>query len=371
MTPEQTSKPLANFFIHSDAAKLVGLAAGFVGFFAVIVTLYQIQVDLRDRNDERVARTEERIARATEQVMARASGNTGKGRSLSILIRAGGILDYADLSCRTLGNFDVTNNVCIDPPQFTNFDLLSDDVTPQPEYDMRGINFSATIIASSVIEDTDITQGNFENTVFDTNRIEGSYFYGRFAGSTFRDSEIVNTFILPTTVEEWPTLENVNVSGTTIPWIESLSDEELSQLYFWADMPPLRAPYVVSGVIEGVGKEMTPEDDRQRFHEIIVRPGNGDDTRRKVSLMEDYTVAKDDILSKMNICLPPTIVSGDGIVVAPSRIRTMFDRNNDLHCEQTTLAEAKSNYPKSYQPLQAHITDRRQPSAFTGLIDEE
>lgn len=103
-----------------------------LGVWAIALTIFAFWGEMVVRREERQARTEEaefrrlaQIATAWEVLLTRAGGDIGKGNALNTLIAAGHEIQYTDLSCEAIGEFE--DGVCVNPPQFNNVVLGDGD----------------------------------------------------------------------------------------------------------------------------------------------------------------------------------------------------------------------------------------------------
>ncbi|WP_137933685.1 hypothetical protein [Mesorhizobium comanense] len=313
--PNDTARSLADRYVRSDQAQLLGALVAIVGFVAVAMTLYQIRVDLADRGAERAVRRDEAIARAWDRLLGQAAGNTGKGDALSTLFREGivlngGIDDFGvpaalDLSCQTIGNWDAQAGRCRKPAIIAgaNFQARPGDV-PLIALDLAGNQMNGLTLAFASLS------GDFTGTGLDGLNAANARLDGHFKGAAISNADIVNTDfdIGYATPDDLPGLYGVNVSGSRMSWLEGLGFK-LQQLSFWADWPPTKGKL-------GQGT-----------------PGFADA-----------------ILDQMRICKPPLDANGKPVPRA-ERQPMYAGRGKPADCVAVSAAQARQLYPQAYAAL--------------------
>jgi hypothetical protein len=165
-----------------------------------------------------------------------------------------------------------------------------------------------------VLENVEL-KANFFGAALSGIDARGAVLAGDFRRATIADSDIVSTRF-DMKPDHRPTLKGVNISGSTIPWLDMLQPAELSELYFWADWPP-------------------------RLDEVNVDPDKPD------------LNFSGDLLDKMNICAPPI---GDDRQIISIAERVGLQALDTL-CEKMTAEDATVRYPKVYAPEETGYSD--------------
>lgn len=317
---ERTCRPIVEFFDKSFVYRLLGIIIAIIGIPGAIVGLWQLSSEFLPsyREEQRQGA----VDRAREVLLRRGAGETGKGKALQTLFDNGGSLDDLDLSCQALGTWNSDQGRCVARVKFEPFTLggqqmilirrlnLADaeikhitiDPMPGGYVELSDINLENAAVSMFEGDGVKIT-GKFDSGWFEAMRLTRSIVQGSFDGATIQFANFSRSSIEIT--GKPMVFRFVDVSWADVPLLADLSDGDLSDIFAWADMPPLRT-------IRG-----SPEPYSR------------------------------DVLSKIQLCAPP--LDGNGRTVARDKRATGL-ADVSWGCQAITLDEAMRRFPDAYGP---------------------
>jgi hypothetical protein len=257
----ETAKAIARPGLHElrikiEASAIVYFAAGILSLLATIATIataVQLYWAFKDRDAELLSQREEQIERSWTHLMAKMGGHTGKGASLSLLLKNGVPLLGVTLSCKSIGEWDTTKDKCVMPP------ILFDVVIP-PISDHEMLLIRGEIRGLPIQVNTPYIQGLvIHNLIMGKNLIDGRFagnkaYLADLSGSTIKYGAAPNMYYdcdLTDAHLSWSgnsffscnfsgARETLRESGDAIP-------QHGSNNWYWADRPPMErlrvAPY--------------------------------------------------------------------------------------------------------------------------------
>ena len=300
--PDRVAKVFNRTFVDTPQAKMAAAVAAAGAFLIGILTVFQIVEDLGSIKQNQKIQREEAIARAVERLFRPASGRIFRGDALSFVVGQRQMIVGLDLSCKQIGAWDEAAGTCVRRQVFENVRIDGRAVDPDRAHpDAAGFkqaiishvsfadaHFIDAFVANTGFYDADLSRALFMNFV-----ISGAFVSGDLTGAQFNSGRIIDTEFFPAEPEEAPSFSDVNVSGSSIPWLASLSSDALAELTFWADWPPRTGEWDTAPIPREVLAAMTiclpPVDGRGRIvpreHRADLRQG-ANDCRDIVSLDE-------------------------------------------------------------------------------------
>ncbi|MBX9457332.1 MAG: hypothetical protein KL863_15690 [Rhizobium sp.] len=312
---------------------------------------------------------EERIERAWDRLLQQLPGNSGKAKSLTLLIGEGENIGSIDISCRAIGAWEPSRGICVGPSVFSGFTLSATsgrrphvqaahrlgllDPTPIPD-------FSGQIIESADLTGISPSGDWATNTRFHDVNLYGARIDWDFGPRLWIvGSDLTNATVNVAALEH---LDENNLSNAVIfsqesempvpvsrlrkrETAESMSAESMTQRnWFWAD----RAPIVIQDFYGNPNLV-----DVGRFKELVKENFDVCDPDRRLPLTRAHQ-GYNSTMPELGELLPNSIENSKIMRHLRARALGVSAEQNlfeaaQKQCRTISIDQALSRFGKSYE----------------------